>query len=127
MAYFECLNELKLIVDLMYEGGIGNMWDSVSDTAEYGGLTKGDGIIDESVRENMEEVLEDIQTGQFASDWIQENQAGRPQFRQLREAEKNHEIEKVGEELRRFFSWSETQRQEKSDVETAKERTNLKE
>jgi ketol-acid reductoisomerase len=115
MAYFECLNELKLIVDLMYEGGLGEMWDSVSDTAEYGGLVKGDEIIDDSVQENMERVLEDVQKGRFARDWIQENQAGRPQYHQLREAEKNHEIEQVGEELRSLFAWAEKQEQVKSE------------
>jgi len=84
MAYFECLNELKLIVDLMYEDGLGGMWDSVSDTAEYGGLTQGDVVVDEHARENMEEVLEKVQNGQFAREWIAENQAGRPLHTQLR-------------------------------------------
>lgn len=127
MAYFECLNELKLIVDLMYEGGLGDMWDSVSDTAEFGGLTNGGEVVDESVRENMNDVLEDVQTGRFARDWIQENQAGRPQYRRLREAEKNHEIEQVGEELRDLFSWAEGQKEAKGDIDTEKERTSLKE
>ena len=107
MAYFECLNELKLIVDLMYEGGLGGMWDSVSDTAEYGGLTQGDAIVDEHARENMEQVLESVQNGEFAREWIAENQAGRPSYTQLRTAEKNHEIEAVGEELRGLFAWQE--------------------
>ncbi|GAA0193479.1 MULTISPECIES: ketol-acid reductoisomerase [Halobaculum] len=105
MAYFECLNELKLIVDLMYEGGLGEMWDSVSDTAEYGGLVKGDEVVDEHARENMEEVLEAVQDGTFAREWIAENQAGRPSYTQLREAEKNHDIEDVGEDLRALFAW----------------------
>jgi ketol-acid reductoisomerase len=105
MAYFECLNELKLIVDLMYEGGLGEMWDSVSDTAEYGGLTRGDEIVDEHVRENMEETLEAVQDGTFAREWIAENQANRPSYEQLRQAEKNHEIEAVGESLRALFAW----------------------
>jgi len=105
MAYFECLNELKLIVDLMYEGGLGEMWDSVSDTAEYGGLVKGDAVVDEHARENMEEVLEAVQDGTFAREWIAENQAGRPSYTQLREAEKNHDIEDVGEDLRALFAW----------------------
>ena len=112
MAYFECLNELKLIVDLMYEGGLGEMWDSVSDTAEYGGLTKGDVVVDEHARENMEEVLERVQNGQFAREWIAENQAGRPSYTQLRTAEKNHEIEAVGEELRGLFAWQEADDEE---------------
>ncbi|TSD16077.1 ketol-acid reductoisomerase [Haloglomus irregulare] len=107
MAYFECLNELKLIVDLMYEGGLGGMWDSVSDTAEYGGLTRGDMVVDEHARENMEAVLEAVQDGTFAREWINENQANRPSYKQLRHAEKNHEIEAVGEDLRGLFAWGE--------------------
>jgi ketol-acid reductoisomerase len=107
MAYFECLNELKLIVDLMYEGGNMEMWNSVSDTAEYGGLTRGDEVIDEDVRETMEEILDGVQDGTFAREWIAENQAGRPSYKRLREAEKNHEIEAVGEDLRALFAWGE--------------------
>ena len=106
MAYFECMNELKLIVDLMYEGGLGEMWHSVSDTAEYGGLTRGDRIIDDHAREQMEEVLEEVQDGTFARQWITENQAGRPNYDQIKTAEENHEIEAVGEELRGLFSWA---------------------
>jgi len=105
MAYFECLNELKLIVDLMYEGGNMEMWNSVSDTAEYGGLTRGDEVIDEDVRETMEEILDGVQDGTFAREWIAENQAGRPSYKRLREAEQNHEIEAVGEDLRALFAW----------------------
>jgi len=106
MAYFECMNELKLIVDLMYEGGLSEMWDSVSYTAEYGGLTRGDRVVDEHAREQMEQVLEEVQDGTFAQQWILENQAGRPNYSQLRDAEENHEIEAVGEELRGLFSWA---------------------
>jgi len=106
MAYFECLNELKLIVDLMYEGGLSEMWDSVSYTAEYGGLTRGDRVVDDHAREQMEEILEEVQDGTFARQWILENQAGRPNYDQLRTAEENHEIEEVGEELRGLFSWA---------------------
>ena len=106
MAYFECLNEMKLIVDLMYEGGLGEMWDSVSDTAEYGGLTRGEVVVDDHAREQMEEVLEAVQDGTFAREWIAENQAGRPSYRQLRQAEKDHEIEAVGENLRELFAWA---------------------
>ncbi|MDY6818847.1 MAG: ketol-acid reductoisomerase [Halobacteriales archaeon] len=120
MAYFECLNEMKLIVDLMYEGGLGAMWDSVSDTAEYGGLTRGEDIIDDSVRENMEAVLEDVQTGQFAREWVMENQTGRPMYNQLREAEKNHEIEAVGERLRDLFAWAEEQESEQETEENVR-------
>ena len=105
MAYFECLNELKLIVDLMYEGGHSEMWQSVSDTAEYGGLSRGDRLIDEHVREEMEEVLEEVQDGTFAREWITENQAGRPSYTQLKHAEENHQIEQVGEPLRDLFAW----------------------
>ena len=107
MAYFECLNELKLIVDLMYEGGLGEMWNSVSDTAEYGGLTRGDRVVDDRARERMEEVLEEVQDGTFAREWIAENQAGRPSYTQLRAAEEDHDIEDVGEELRALFAWGE--------------------
>ena len=106
MAYFECLNELKLIVDLMYEGGLGEMWDSVSDTAEYGGLTRGDAVVDDHARENMEEVLEAVQDGTFAREWIAENQTGRASYTQLRRAEKDREIEAVGADLRELFAWA---------------------
>jgi len=118
MAYFECMNELKLIVDLMYEGGLGEMWDSVSDTAEYGGLTKGDDIVDDHAREKMEEALEDVQSGRFAQEWITENQAGRPSYTQLRQAEKNHEIEDVGEKLRDLFAWAEEDSGSEDDEQT---------
>ncbi|WP_254823053.1 ketol-acid reductoisomerase [Haloglomus halophilum] len=118
MAYFECLNELKLIVDLMYEGGLGEMWDSVSDTAEYGGLTRGDMVVDDHARENMEEVLEAVQDGTFAREWINENQANRPSYKQLRQAEKDHEIEAVGENLRSLFAWGEDAESEGETAET---------
>ena len=106
MAYFECLNELKLIVDLMYEGGHMEMWNSVSDTAEYGGLTRGEDVID---REGMEEILEGVQNGEFAREWISENQAHRPAYKQYRQAEQDHQIEEVGERLRDLFAWGEKQ------------------
>jgi len=117
MAYFECLNELKLIVDLMYEGGLGEMWHSVSDTAEFGGLTRGDRVVDEHARENMEAILEEVQNGTFAREWITENQAGRPSYTQLKHREENHEIEAVGENLRALFSWGESE--ESTEKETA--------
>jgi len=104
MAYFECLNELKLIVDLMYESGHMGMWNSVSDTAEYGGLTRGEEVID---REGMEQLLEEVQNGEFAREWINENQAHRPAYKQYRQAEQDHQIEQVGAELRQLFAWSE--------------------
>ncbi len=116
MAYFECLNEMKLIVDLMYEGGIGEMWDSVSDTAEYGGLTRGDDIITEETREAMEQMLEEVQDGTFAREWIAENQAGRPSYTRLRQRDKNHEIEQVGAELRALFAWAEEAEEERTEV-----------
>jgi len=102
MAYFECLNELKLIVDLMYEGGHMEMWNSVSDTAEYGGLTRGDDVIN---RDGMEKILEEIQNGEFAREWINENQANRPSYKQYRNAEQDHQVEEVGEHLRKLFAW----------------------
>ncbi|QPV63090.1 ketol-acid reductoisomerase [Halosimplex litoreum] len=103
MAYFECLNELKLIVDLMYEGGHMEMWNSVSDTAEYGGLTRGEEIID---RDGFDEILEGVQNGEFAREWINENQAHRPAYKQYRDAEANHQIEEVGGRLRELFAWA---------------------
>ena len=106
MAYFECVNELKLIVDLIYEGGLGYMWYSVSDPAEYGGLTRGPEIVDESVRENMEQALKDVQDGTFAREWINENQAGRPSYNQLKRHDEEHPVETVGDPLRGLFSWA---------------------
>ena len=127
MAYFECMNEMKLIVDLMYEGGLGSMWDSVSDTAEYGGLTRGDDIIDDHARENMEAVLEQVQNGEFATEWVAENQANRPVYTQLNQAEKDHEIEEVGERLRALFAWKEDEAtEESSENESEEERTRVK-
>ncbi|MEF8775057.1 MAG: ketol-acid reductoisomerase [Haloarculaceae archaeon] len=104
MAYFECLNELKLIVDLMYEGGHMGMWNSVSDTAEYGGLSRGEEVID---REGMQDILEGVQDGTFAREWISENQANRPSYKQLRAAEESHQLEQVGDRLRDLFEWDE--------------------
>ncbi len=100
MAYFECMNELKLIVDLLYEGGLTRMRDNISDTAEYGDLTRGARIIDENVRNNMEEILDEIQSGEFAREWIMENKAGRPVYNRLKEQDENHQIEDIGKELR---------------------------
>jgi len=107
MAYFECLNELKLIVDLMYEDGLGGMWHSVSDTAEYGGLSRGDRVIGPEAREAMEAILTEVQDGTFAGEWIAENQVGRPHYHQLKTAEETHDIETVGAPLRDLFSWAE--------------------
>src|ERR1700736_387577 len=99
-AYFECLHEVKLIVDLMYENGISGMRFSISDTAEYGDLTRGPRIINEAVRAEMKTILGEIRDGSFAKEWIAENRAGRPNFNRLREAGRQHPIEKVGQELR---------------------------
>jgi len=99
-AYFECLHELKLIVDLMYEGGLDYMRYSISTTAEYGDLTRGPMIIDESVKENMKKVLSDIQDGTFAKEWIAENDEGLHRFEKLRKENSSHPIEKIGKELR---------------------------
>jgi len=104
MAYFECANELKLIVDLIFEGGLTGMRDNVSDTAEYGDLTRGPRVIDDGVRESLEEILEEVQSGEFAREWINENQANRPSYNQLKERDENHPIEEVGEELRSLMS-----------------------
>jgi ketol-acid reductoisomerase len=105
IAYFECLHELKLIVDLIYKGGLNWMRYSVSDTAEYGDYTRGPRIINDEVRAEMEEILEEIQDGRFAKEWILENQAGRPHFNALRHQEQDHLIEEVGQELRSMMSW----------------------
>jgi ketol-acid reductoisomerase len=108
IAYFECLHELKLIVDLMYEGGISYMRYSISDTAEYGDLTRGTRIIDEETRLIMQEILEEVQDGSFAREWILENQANRPVFNALRKRGQEHLIEKVGKALRGMMSWIES-------------------
>jgi ketol-acid reductoisomerase len=108
IAYFECLHELKLIVDLMYEGGISYMRYSISDTAEYGDLTRGRMIIDEETRLVMEEILEAVQDGTFAREWILENEAHRPVFNALRKRDQEHLIEKVGRELRKMMTWIES-------------------
>ena len=105
VAYFEALHELKLIVDLIYEGGIYAMWYSVSDTAKYGGMTRGRRIINGSVRNEMRKILQEIQTGEFAREWILENMAGRPSYSKLLEMEKNHPIENVGRKLRKMMPW----------------------
>ncbi len=100
VAYFECLHELKLIVDLMYRGGLGYMRYSISDTAEYGDYTAGPRIITEQTKEAMRQILADIQSGEFARKWIAENEAGIPNFKQMRQADVNHPIEVVGTKLR---------------------------
>lgn len=105
VAFFECLNELKLIVDLMFEGGLKRMRYSVSDTAEYGDLTRGSRVIDAGVRQRMKEILAEIQSGQFAREWILENQAGRPVMNARRAQEAELLLEEVGDRLRKMMSW----------------------
>lgn|SRR5690554_448125 len=105
IAYFECLHEMKLIVDLIYEGGIARMRYSISDTAEYGDLTRGKRIITGETRQAMKKILQEIQQGEFAREWILENRAGRPSFNALRRREAAHPIEKVGRVLRDMMSW----------------------
>jgi ketol-acid reductoisomerase len=104
-AYFETLHEVKLIVDLIYEGGITNMRYSISDTAEYGDLTRGPRIITEDTRAEMRKILDEIQGGKFAQEWILENQAGRPVYNALRRRASEHQIEEVGEQLRSMMPW----------------------
>lgn len=105
MAYFECLHEMKLIVDLMYEKGITGMRAAISDTAKWGDITVGKRIITDETKAEMKRVLEDIQSGKFAKEWIDENKNGRPNFDSILEREKNHQIETVGETLRNNMSW----------------------
>ncbi len=105
IAYFECLHELKLIVDLIYEGGLSYMRFSVSDTAEYGDYTRGPRIINAETRKEMKKILSEIQSGQFAREWIEENKTGRKNFLAMREAAKNHPIETVGKELREMMTF----------------------
>jgi ketol-acid reductoisomerase len=105
IAYFECLHELKLIVDLMYEGGMAKMYDSISNTAEYGAYVTGPRVVTDETREAMAEVLNDIQEGRFPRDWILENKAGQASFKATRRIEADHYIEEVGGDLRAMFSW----------------------
>ena len=107
MAYFECLHELKMIVDLMIEGGISKQRWSISDTAEYGDYVSGRRVIDQHVKDNMKVVLDDIQNGAFAKRFIDDQDAGAPEFKRLREEEAGHQIEATGKELRKMFSWIE--------------------
>src|SRR5438067_3422128 len=104
-AYFECIHEMKLIVDLIYEGGMARMRYSVSDTAEYGDYSRGPRIITEETKKEMKRILNEIQTGQFAKEWITENAVGRPGFLALRKRNAEHELEKVGKELRSMMPW----------------------
>ena len=110
IAYFECMHELKLIVDLMYEGGMEYMRYSISDTAEYGDYTRGPRVIDECARETMQDILTEIQDGSFAREWLLENQVGRPHYRALKRQNADHLIEEVGAELRGMMSWLKKQK-----------------
>ena len=116
MAYFECLHEVKLIVDLMYEEGIAGMRFSISDTAEYGDVSRGPRIINADTKKEMRKILEEIQSGKFADEWIAESDGGRKRFAELRNAGKNHPIEKVGAQLRGMMPWISKGKQKVSEV-----------
>ncbi len=105
IAYFECLHELKLITDLIYKYGIYGMRKRVSDTAEYGDITRGKRVVNDSTREEMKKILKEVQSGTFAEEWINENKTGRKNYNRITEEEKQHKIEKVGEELRGMMPW----------------------
>jgi ketol-acid reductoisomerase len=109
LAYFECLHELKLIVDLMYEKGITGMRYSISNTAEYGDLTRGKRVISDATRSEMKKILAEIQSGEFAREWIAENRAGQEHFQRMREEQADHQVEREGRELRGMMSWIETE------------------
>jgi len=119
IAYFECLHELKLIVDLIYQGGIKYMRYSVSDTAEYGDYTRGPVVIDAHVRETMQKILADIQSGAFAKEWMDENAQGRQRFLEMRAKATGHLIEKVGTELRQMMAWNRPAEQELTAAQAA--------
>ena len=105
VAYFECMHEMKLIVDLLHEGGLKKMHQFVSDTAKYGDLTRGPRIIDKHVRDNMKQVLKEVQDGTFAREWIEENKTGQKNYKRLMQEDLEQRIEKVGKELRGRMSW----------------------
>jgi ketol-acid reductoisomerase len=109
LAYFECLHELKLIVDLMYEKGITGMRYSISNTAEYGDLTRGKRVIGEPTRQAMKDVLAEIQSGDFAREWIAENQAGQENFKRMRSEQADHQVEREGKQLRSMMDWIDTE------------------
>jgi ketol-acid reductoisomerase len=119
IAYFECLHELKLIVDLIYQGGIKYMRYSVSDTAEYGDYTRGPRVVDAHVRETMKKVLAEVQSGEFANQWMAENEAGRQKFLGMRAKASEHLIEKVGSELRKMMPWISTSKEEVTAAQAA--------
>jgi ketol-acid reductoisomerase len=121
IAYFECLHEVKLIVDLIYEGGLAKMRHSISNTAEYGDLTRGEQVVGDATRQAMKKTLADIQSGEFAREWIGENKSGGAKFNALREKEKQHPIEIVGAQLRGMMSW--LPKEGKKPAETPKDPT----
>ncbi|HAM41289.1 MAG TPA: ketol-acid reductoisomerase [Candidatus Omnitrophica bacterium] len=123
LAYFECLHELKLITDMIYAGGIQGMRKRVSDTAKWGDVKCGPRIIDERVKETMRQLLREIQSGQFAKEWIAEHEAGRPDFTRLMQQDEVHPIEQVGRKLRAMMPWIGDQRQATSDKRQVKKRT----
>ena len=105
MAFFECMHELKLIVDLFYQGGLSYMRYSVSNTAEYGDYTRGPRIVNAQTKAEMKKILEEITSGQFAKEWIAEARSGGKNFKRMREADKNHPVEVTGRKLRKLMSW----------------------
>jgi ketol-acid reductoisomerase len=122
IAYFECLHEMKLIVDLIYEGGLARMRYSISNTAEYGDLTRGEKVVGDATRAAMKQVLAAVQDGTFAREWISENNSGCKNFNKLREREKAHPIEEVGTRLRSMMSWLKSERKQTEAVATATQR-----
>jgi ketol-acid reductoisomerase len=125
-AYFECCHELKLIVDLIYEGGLARMLQFVSETAKYGDFTRGPKVVDQNVRANMKKVLEEIRSGEFAREWILENQAGRPVYAKLYERDLAHPIEKVGAALRAKMAWLKPKSEAKPAKKGAAKRQEIK-
>ncbi|MEP6643173.1 MAG: ketol-acid reductoisomerase [Acidobacteriaceae bacterium] len=121
IAYFECLHEVKLIVDLIYEGGLARMRDSISNTAEYGDLTRGNRVVGDDSRAAMKKILSDIQDGTFAREWIEENKKGGKNFAALRESERRHPIEEVGSKLRGMMSWLQKDGKKAAAAEKSKE------
>lgn len=119
IAYFECLHELKLIVDLMYEGGIERMYYSVSDTAEYGGLSRGKRVVDHNTKKRMKEILNEVQSGDFADEWMKENAEGLPNLSRMRRKLGDHKIERVGKTLRSMMNWIPGNEQKQPEPEPA--------
>lgn len=117
IAYFECLHELKLIVDLMYEGGIEGMYYSVSETAEYGGLSRGDRVIDAGTKKRMQDLLGEVQNGKFAKEWMKESADGLPNLTKMRENLDEHQIEKIGKDLRSMMNWINDDKKSESNKE----------